>query len=76
VDEDRTTAAAEHPLDAHREGLITRARVRALTTDDLAARDALAALLEDEQGICARDAIRIAHAWISKKKTPPDYRLK
>lgn len=74
VDDGRT--ATEHPLDAIREDLIIRARVRALTTDDTAAREALAALLEDEQGICARDAIRIAHAWLTNRPTPTEYRAK
>ena len=81
MDEDRTTTA-EHPLDAHRDKLVLRARVAALSpayrdqSEKAAARDALGALLEDEQGICARDAIRIAHAWLTKKKTPTDYRMK
>ena len=82
MDEDRTTAVKEHPLDAHRDELVLRARTAALTSvyrnqsEETAARDALTALLEDEQGICARDAIRIAHAWLTKKKTPTDYRMK
>lgn len=40
------------------------------------ARDVLVSVLEETENICARDSIRIAHAWITGRKPPTDWRYK
>jgi hypothetical protein len=69
--EDRTAA---HPLDVHREDYLAIAR--AVDNGNEAIRDRIADLLETRDEVCARDAIRIASAWVRDKPTPKNYRLK
>ena len=69
--EDRTAA---HPLDAYREDYLAAAK--SVETDSTAIRDRIADFLEERNEVCARDAIRIASAWVNKRTTPKNYRLK
>ncbi len=72
------TTASTHPLDLHRDRLLQKAGISPAPVSDLvpAARDKLAELVEDELGVSGRDAVRIAHAWMTSRKTPTDYRMK
>ncbi len=70
--EERST---KHPLDVHREVYLGIARA-VCGDDDDDARDQVAHLLETRDHVCARDALRIASAWIRKRETPTNYRLK
>lgn len=69
--EDRTAA---HPLDGYREDYLAAAK--SVETGSIAIRDRIADLLEERNEVCARDAIRIAFAWVNNKSTPKNYRLK
>jgi len=73
-----TASATIHPLDAHKERLLEVAGISPTPVTDLVpgVRDRLADLIEDELGVVGRDAIRIAHAWMTGRKTPTDYRMK
>ena len=41
-----------------------------------AVREVLVSLLEEGENVAARDAIRIAHAWVNKHPTPNNWRFK
>ncbi len=76
--------ADPHPLDVLRDKLIPTMKKAASikATDPIPKellttfRDVLVCRLEDGENVCARDAIRIADAWVHGRPTPINWRYK